>query len=381
MTELRFLTPAELRASTPPDPEWLWEGYVAAGTIALFAGKPKAGKSTLAFALAESVAAGADAFLGRPITRTGVVYVSEESAATVLSKLPTDDVDRFHVLTRDAAWPRPEWPQLVAAAAEHAIAVGARLLVIDTAAYWTALPAEREKDAGAVGQVMLPLVAAARRGLAVLIVHHQRKGGGEDGEAIRGSSAWAGSVDVILELERPGDDAPPHHRVLLAVGRFPQTPPAVLIDRDPATGAWAVRGQPAGRRDARDAAQRATILDALPTTAPGLTRPDIEEATGLDWRKLSGPLAALLTARAVTRDGAGRRGDPHRYRKTVPPVPRTETDSEDTNGGGFVSVPPTGVDTETKPAANAADSNGWQPATPDEEHRIAHLLTDHEDGR
>ena len=38
---LRFLTIAELRAQTPREPEWIWNGYLAAGSLALLAGKPK----------------------------------------------------------------------------------------------------------------------------------------------------------------------------------------------------------------------------------------------------------------------------------------------------------------------------------------------------
>jgi len=39
---LRFLTPAELRAETPPEPDWLMDGYLAAGVLTIGpAGKPK----------------------------------------------------------------------------------------------------------------------------------------------------------------------------------------------------------------------------------------------------------------------------------------------------------------------------------------------------
>ena len=46
---------------------------------------------------------------------------------------------------------------------------------------------------------MTPLIDATRAGLAVLLVHHQRKAGGEDGDAIRGSSALAGATDANVE--------------------------------------------------------------------------------------------------------------------------------------------------------------------------------------
>ena len=55
---LRFASPGELRASTPPRPPWVWEGYLARGAVTLLAGKPKVGKSTLAVAVAEARRAG-----------------------------------------------------------------------------------------------------------------------------------------------------------------------------------------------------------------------------------------------------------------------------------------------------------------------------------
>ena len=124
-------------------------------------------------------------FLDRPIKGAPVLYVSEESVPTLVHKLPEGDV---RILTRDLAWPRPTWPDLIEAAEIEARRVGAGLLVIDTFSFWGALPAEREKDAGAVQGAMEPLIAATSEGLAILLIHHQRKGGGEEGEAVRGSS-------------------------------------------------------------------------------------------------------------------------------------------------------------------------------------------------
>lgn len=312
---VRFQTTAELRASTPVEPEWLWRNYIAAGNLVLLAGKPKAGKSTLAFALTNAIATGAAAFIGEPIRQTAVVYVSEEGASTLLPKLGPNHAP-VHVLTRENAWPKPPWPELVTAAVAHARDTRARLLVIDTAAYWTALPAEREKDAGAVQAAMQPLVEAARAGIATLLVHHARKAGGEDGDAVRGSSGWAGSADTILELERPDDDAAaPGQRLLLALSRYPDTPPALLLDRDANTGAWGSTGQAASRRDARGATARAILLDALPPDPHGMTRAEIEDETQLPSQRLHAPLKELCDSGQVTRTGAGRKGDPYRYGK------------------------------------------------------------------
>src|SRR5215203_4497455 len=67
-------------------------------------------------------------------------------------------------------------------------------------------------------------MVAAGDGLAVLIVAHQRKAAGKHGEAVRGSNALTGGVDVIIELERAGEDLGRRMRVLRAESRFTATP-------------------------------------------------------------------------------------------------------------------------------------------------------------
>ena len=67
------------------------------------------------------------------------------------------------------------------------------------------------------------LVEAARNEIAVLLVVHSRKAGGEDGEAIRGSSALAGAADIVIGA-RTGRRGPARQRKVLALSRYPTTP-------------------------------------------------------------------------------------------------------------------------------------------------------------
>jgi hypothetical protein len=84
----------------------------------------------------------------------------------------------------------------------------------------------------------------------VLLIHHQRKSGGEHGDAVRDSNAIVGACDVLIELERV-PDAGPQHRRLVAQGRWPQTPAEVLIEHDPKTASWQVIGAAKDRRHDR----------------------------------------------------------------------------------------------------------------------------------
>lgn len=304
---LPFVSAAELRASTPAEPvDWVLEGYLKPRTLTLLAAKPKAGKSTLAIAITEAVASEADSFLDRSVTGAPVVYVSEETADTLAHKLPA--IESIRVLTRDAMWPKPSWHELVAGSVDEAKRIGATLIVVDTFAYWASLPKEAEKDAGAAQIAMQPLIDATRDGLAVFVPLHQRKGGGEDGEGIRGSGVIAGTADIVLELERVS--ASPRQRALLALSRYPSTPGSLVIEREPATGAWACIAE-GERGDARSISDRQAIVAALGTGT--LTRDELEAATGAPERQWHGQLEALIGEGKVQRTGAGKKGDPYRF--------------------------------------------------------------------
>jgi hypothetical protein len=357
---LPFVSAAELRNSTPVEPDWLWQGYVAPGALTLLAAKPKAGKSTLALALAEAMVTGAGSFLGRPLASGHVVYVSEEAPGTLAHKLPEQQAIR--VLTRDAVWPKPEWRELVTGSVQECLRVGAGLLVIDTWSYWAGLPKEAEKDAGAAQEAMQPLLDATREGLALLVLVHGRKGGGEDGEGVRGSTAIAGAADIVLELERPEKGGNPHERALLALSRYPSTPGSLLIERDHATGAW--RGIAEGDRgDSRALLDRQRLL-ALLDGAP-YTRDELVDAMGSPQRQWHGPLEALIGEGVVQRTGAGKRGSPYGYELVRGDAAQTPAQdcAETPRGGGSFSAA-LSVGEQQKEPAPAGTPNAAHCAAP-----------------
>ena len=333
---LGFLSWSEIRNSAPAEPEAesILSGYIVRGATSLLSGKPKVGKSTLASAIAEAVDADATDFLGCTVTGGAVVYLSEEGHATLAPKLP--DSSRSVALTRDGAWPKPSWAELIEGAVAKATEIGAVLLVVDALAFWASFAEGSEKDSGAAQATMDALGAATTAGLAVLIVHHQRKGGGEDGDAIRGSGAILGAVDVSMELERLGEDSPRHRR-LVAVGRWPSTPPVLVMDHDAETGGWRVVGQVANRQDAAALGLRERVLRALPGTQPGATEAELAGLVGVDKRKLG--LRELLSDGLVDRGGAGKKGDPFTYSKAPEKVSEKVSSRADTNGGEKVSSP------------------------------------------
>jgi len=380
-----FVTARELRAQTPPEPPWIWHDYMAAGTVTLLAGSPKAGKSTLAVALVEALAAGERDFLGHRLEGGPVLVVSEEAGLTLRDKLT--DRENVHVLPRDPrredgrmpdVWP-PAWDVLLDGAAVEARRRGAALVVLDTFGHWSRLGAEAENDAGAVHAAMQPLGRlAAETGAAVLVVLHQRKGGGEHGEAVAGSHRIIAAADVVLELERPAD-APATMRQLVALGRWPQTPAALVVEYRRTTREWLAVGTAEDRRDAGRLAARERLVQVLPETGEGMTLDDLAAVLGQDRRKWSTELHRLVDDGRVSRSGEGVRGDPYRHLRIPSPdsVPDrgTETDGNASRIPSLYSVPnplrgsgiETDPNTESPNPNGAPQRDGIRTATPDEQ--------------
>ncbi len=87
---------------------------------------------------------------------------------------------------------------------------------------------EDENATSPVAKAMRPLITACRRREKTLVaVHHTRKSGGDNGMASAGSHAFAGIVDVVLELNRVKKE--PSMRVLEGIGRIDEVEPVTYI--------------------------------------------------------------------------------------------------------------------------------------------------------
>jgi hypothetical protein len=95
------------------------------------------------------------------------------------------------------------------------------VVILDTVRNLLAL--RDEKDNSEVARALIPFIAASRSKKQTLIaLHHDRKGGGEHGEAIAGGHAFLGVIDRALEIKRDG--ANDSRRLLIGFGRVFLTP-------------------------------------------------------------------------------------------------------------------------------------------------------------
>jgi len=306
-----FRSAREIAAAVSAEPRFLAPPYVAEGAITEVDGKIKsAGKTTWATHLCRAVLDGLP-FMGETTRRSPVVYLTEQSPATFREALRRADLldrDDFRILFWHEIVGR-DWPAVVVAARLEAERVGARLIVVDTLPQFAGIKGDAENNAGAALEAVAPLQEAAASGLAVMILRHERKGGGEVGDSGRGSSAFAGAVDVVLQLRRAEGQGRPSVRVLNALSRFDQTPDTLVIelteDGYVALGAAeAVAAQQA----------RTTVLDAAPTCeADAITEADLVAAADVKRTVGQGAIREHLAAGRLARIGEGKRGDPYRY--------------------------------------------------------------------
>lgn len=234
---IRFVTATEFAAQITDTVHWLAPPWLGAGIITDVVGKIKeAGKTTFVLAMCAAIVKG-QPFLEQMTAQSSVIYLTEQAGPSFREALdragliPSDDF----VLLQWAETRGEQWPTIVYTAVAEAYRRGAGVLVVDTLPPFAGIIGDDEGKAGAALEAMAPLVtAAAEYELAVVTVRHERKASGSVADAGRGSSAFGGAVDTLLQLVHPakkGKDAvrDPTVRVVRCLSRFADVEPETFV--------------------------------------------------------------------------------------------------------------------------------------------------------
>jgi predicted ATP-dependent serine protease len=291
---------------------WVIDGYLVEGGLTLLAGAPKLGKSTFTYEAVIAIAAGR-AFLGRKVLQGNVLILGlEEHRRDIAARLRANGADDLAGRIKIDCGPLPYTPGLLAQMARFIQSEDIRLVLIDTIpALWGL---KDENDASEVLRNGCPLLAAIRSTKAAWLgLAHTRKSGGENGEAIRGSSALLGLVDIAITMKRTAGHN--QQRVLESVSRYSETPRELFIELTD-EGYRSMGG--ADDISIEGKAERLLkVLDDAPKTASELIT-----LSGLTKQDLSRAVAYLGSK--VQHTGAGHRGDPYQYvRNSIHPTPAT----------------------------------------------------------
>jgi hypothetical protein len=289
--------------------DWELYPYTARGRLTLLASPPKRGKTTFAAHYAVAKASGGQ-FVGQQLRAGPVLWVApDEHVADQVRRfveLQAQELELIHI------WVTPS-PRVEAIAA-YAEKLKAELVVIDTLprvadiwdendnAAWTnwsngALPLIRETDA------------------AWLVLHHHRKSGGKDGQAIRGASAVFACVDVALSLDSGGTD---RQRCLVMDGTRYERIEDLIVELH--EGQYAVIGDAPTARALKDpdVERILSVLCPEPATVDRIAERLAKQNDPFTETTLRRKLDRLVSLGHAQRHGEGGQRDPYRYSSTNP---------------------------------------------------------------
>jgi hypothetical protein len=295
---------------------WLVSELWSEEAVGIVGGEPKCCKSFLALDLAVAVASGTPCLRRFPVPHPGrvLLYAAEDALHVVrqrlegicaASHLRIEDLD-VQVITA----PTVRIDQLTdRERLEHTIAqLKPRLLILDP---FVRLHRVDENASGEVAPLLASLRELQRRhGLAVLLVHHARKGGARvrAGQALRGSSEFHAWGDSNLYLRRVGE------QITLSVEhRAAPSPPSLVLKLAQHGDALALEVIPPAITDTPPPSSvDERIMDALMNAALPLPIAELRSLCRVRNATLYERLTALTSAGRLVRDADGYRLANHR---------------------------------------------------------------------
>lgn len=307
-------TPAQIMAMDIPEPEWLVENLLVAGSAVLFPAREKAGKGLLAIDLACSIALG-EPWLGHAVTDGSVIYLAmEESLRTIKYRLRVRLRGRLdvpiHVIPADGTLDQSF--QL-----ENAANLSDLIEVIDEVEPVLAiLDPLREAHTGREDSSddMAPRLRAIRQlahqtGTTLLVSHHASKGSGNS----RGSTSIKSSLDDELAFIRSDDANEADIRGMLRAEGRNIRKYAMGISFNTETGRWVATNEP---ELVVDPGLRARILATLDDSGDWLdARAIAARLPGVRLKTVQNKISDMCreTPCSIVVDGQPKRGQPRRF--------------------------------------------------------------------
>lgn len=298
-----------------PPLKWAVEGHLAEGFNVL-AGRQKLGKSRLALDFAVAVATGGYAMGTIPCEQGDVLYIDLENGRRRVQR-------RLHELFPDKAG-RLDMPGLLWAFEAPPIGGGftdlldawvrkvekPRLIVLDVLQRVKPVGGDKrqnsyERDYSTFAPIQQ---WALDNNVALLALHHTRKGGADDPlEALSGSNGLSAVADTTLVLDKDASGV-----TLYVRGRDVEERDAALRCDGPH---WLLQGEAS---DVRRSDERAVMLAALDEAKEPLTPRDMSDLTGRPYTSVRQLLVRMAKAGEVEKPKRGAYALPGRFPKAPP---------------------------------------------------------------
>jgi hypothetical protein len=306
-----------MKGTAPGD--YVMEGVTAPGKITLLSAEAKGGKTTFMCLLFKMREKGG-VYCGAKVKPGPVVVISEEPEANWEFYR-----DLYGLKDHVQVIPLPflgkpseeQWERLIrqgVKALDSFKGGPAPLVVFDTLSHlW---PLEDENANAAEAKVLMPLRQISEAGAALVLVHHF----GSEKSGPRGGTELRGFPDLIadLHLAKPGDFLHPQ-RILRVRGRLQTAPSEVKIELKESGYIVVEGGIQAGTPGLWQ-----ILLSLLPAESPGLSAKEIRQKWPTKPAPPAKTLMNLLAAKweeaGLSRSGTGKKNDPKRYWKMIPPA-------------------------------------------------------------
>jgi hypothetical protein len=297
----QFLTAKEI-LQAPKDPtRWIADECLPVGGASVLVAKPKVGKSTIAAALAISVARG-EPWLDRATQQSPVAYVFLDGPLTDIAEtfvsLGLRESDPVFIHAGSAPGDAIAW--ILAAVKDK----GSRLVIIDVLQKLCRF--QNINDYSEVTTKMEPLLEAARDGSChIMTLHHAKKDSHDDLDAAIGSTAIRGLCYTYLFVKRlPGTE----RRILSSDQRGGKNIPELAIGFG--RGGLEVQGT---RQEAEIDETRPMIKELLEGAEAGMSEREIRNEVQARGIVVSKALRAMFKDFEVERTGKGKKGEAYRY--------------------------------------------------------------------
>jgi hypothetical protein len=303
-----FVRAAALLSEAEEAIQYVIEGLIPVGGTAIFAGRPKSGKSTTDLHLGLCVARGTS-WLGRSTQQGPVLYVALEGARgywrAKLRDLGVTEDDELYVCVDRAPDAAITW--LRDAIEQHRPV----LVIVDT--MQRLLRVKDGNDYATGSNATDAVIELARTtGAALLMVHHSGKRSRDAiVDEVMGSTAWAAAVDTVIILRRHGDQ-----RTLASEQRCGMPIEEIVLVLDECGNVAAV-----GTKAETDlTAMRQLLIAFLREQPEPIDEPGIDaEVAGRTFVKRRA-LRKLVSEAIVDRTGRGKKGEPYRYALAAPEI-------------------------------------------------------------
>ena len=293
-----------------PDEElaYLVQGMFIRGGLGLLAGKPKAGKSTLARVLGFAVSRG-EPFLGLPSKRGPVLYYAMEEKESEVRRhfcdMGASGSEEVYISTTGFA------ENALDALERDILRLKPALVIIDPL-----FRLVRVRDSSAYAEVsnaLSPLMRIARSTEAhILCVHHLGKGQATGADAILGSTAIRGAFDINLLLNRSDKT-----RTLKSEQRYGEDLEETVLEYDEDNRTIQLGEL---KEDSDTLRIESQITAFLKRSYEPKSEKEIEHTVigKTKWKRAA--LRELVEKGLINRHGSGRKGDKYHY-ELVPSFP------------------------------------------------------------